>query len=39
MQIGETGIMPEGGISCPASKTGHHIFNINICGEYKSEII
>jgi hypothetical protein len=30
--------MPKGGFSCPASKTGHHILNINICGENKSEI-
>jgi hypothetical protein len=38
-KLGKQATCPKGGISCPASKTGDHIFNINLSGEFESEII
>jgi hypothetical protein len=37
-KLGKQATCPKGGFSRPASKTGIDIFNISICGEYKSEI-
>jgi hypothetical protein len=38
-KLGKQAKCPKGGFSCPASKTGKYTFNINISGEFKSEIM